>query len=220
MKRPQPSKRSSPRVDPPTDTRERILQVAREMIAKRGNAAISLVDVAQQAGVSRQTLYLLFGSRAGLLLALVDQIDRGSGVPRQLAHLRESLPARQALTPYVRAWLDYLPIVFPVARALSAAATTGDADAHAAWESRMKLLRAGLVQITQGLHATGDLRDGWTPATAAEWIFSLTHVDMWQHLVVESKWKPAAMMERIMATLHATLLRDGSGHTPERTTLS
>lgn len=208
MKRKKSSIRANTQGELPADTRGRILQVTHEMIAKRGNAAISLVDVAQQAGVSRQTLYLLFRSRAGLLLALVDHLDLSSGVPRQLAYLRESLSPRQAIEPYVRAWLGYLPRVFPIARALSAAATAGDEDARSAWESRMRLLRTGLAQITQGLYVAGDLRDGWTPATAAEWMFSLTHVDMWQHLIVESKWKPADMIERVITALHVTLLKD------------
>lgn len=192
---------------PAAGTRERILQVAGALIAEHGDATITLVDVAARAGVSRQTLYLLFGSRAGLLLALVEQIDATSLGPRQLAALRQSLPARQAFEPYVRAWFDYLQLVFPIARALSAAATGGDADARVAWDSRMRRLRGGFEQLTQGLHASGALRAGWTPATAADWMFGLTHVDLWQHLVVEAGWPPAAAIEHIVNTLRAGLVR-------------
>ena len=74
-----------------------MLQLARDMIAERGNAAISLVDVAARAGLSRQTLYLLFGSRSGLLLAMVDHIDQANEAPRRLAVLR--LPVMVACSP-------------------------------------------------------------------------------------------------------------------------
>jgi AcrR family transcriptional regulator len=184
-----------------------VLQVTRAMIAKRGNAAISLVDVAAEAGLSRQALYLLFGSRSGLLLALVDQLDDASEVPRRLAALRQDLPAAEAFEPYLRAWFDYLPVVLPVARALLAAATTGDADARRAWDSRMQKLRGGFLQLAKGLKAAGLLRDGWTAEAAADWIFTQSHVDVWQHLVVESSWKPQTAVARIVGGLRDTLLR-------------
>jgi AcrR family transcriptional regulator len=191
---------------PATATRDRVLQVARQLISKRGNAAISLVEVAAEAGLSRQTLYLLFGSRAGLLLAMVDQIDESSAAPATLAGLRQNLPAAEAFEPYVRGWFEYLPVVLPVARALSAAATSGDADARVAWDSRMRLLRGGFLQITKGLRAAGRLREGWTPEAAADWMFAQTHVDTWQHLVVDGGWKPAAAVDRIVDTLRDTLI--------------
>jgi hypothetical protein len=50
------------------------------------------------------------------------------------------------------------------------------------------------------------LRPGWTEKTAADWLLALTHVDLWQHLVVEAGWPPAAYVDRIVATLRETLL--------------
>lgn len=189
-----------------TDTRERVLAVAHEMIRERGNAALSLVEVASRAGLSRQTLYLLFGSRAGLLLALVDQLDSRNAGPDALARARQE--HGRDFEPYVRAWFDYLPVVLPVARALSAAAAAGDEDARPAWQSRLDRLRQGFSQITRALHSAGRLQSGWTEETAADWLLALTHVDMWQHLVVESGWKPATYADRVVATLRRTLLRD------------
>jgi AcrR family transcriptional regulator len=192
--------------EPAADTRSRVLHVSRELIARRGNAAISLVEVAAAAGLSRQTLYLLFGSRAGLLLAMVEQIDHDSAGPVRLRGLRESLPPRDAFEPYLRAWFDYLPFVLPVARALSAAATTGDTDAANAWHSRMQRLRGGFLALARGLKAEGALRAGWTPEAAAEWMFGLTHVDLWHHLVVECGWKPITFVERVISQLRTSLI--------------
>ena len=105
---------------PPLDTRNRLLQLAWDRIAAQGDAALSLVDLAREAGVSRQTLYLLFGSRAGLLLAMVEYRDAQSAVVPRLARARELMNPRDAFEPYLRAWFEYLPQVFPVARALAA----------------------------------------------------------------------------------------------------
>lgn len=194
---------------PPLDTRHRILQLAWERVAALGDTSLSLVDLAREAAVSRQTLYLLFGSRAGLLLAMVEHRDARSAVVPRLAQARQSMTVDDAFEPYVRAWFEYLPEVFPVARALVAAARLGDLDAQAAWDSRAKLLRGGFLQMTRKLHDAGALRPGWTAAAAADWLFGMTHVDTWQHLVVEAHWKPKDAVDRIVATLRETLLVAG-----------
>lgn len=191
---------------PPLPTRERVLELALDLVRQRGDAEISLVDLAAAAGLSRQMLYVLFGSRAGLLMAMVDHLDARSGAGERLASLRTSMPPAQAFGPYLRAWFDYLPVVLPVARALSVAAARGDADAAAAWGSRLDKLRTGFTLMARALRAAGVLKAGWTPETAADWILALTHIDLWQHLVVEAGWKPAAHVDRIVATLHETLL--------------
>jgi AcrR family transcriptional regulator len=187
----------------PLGTRERVLQVAHEMIRRRGDAAISLVEVAAEAELSRQTLYLLFGSRAGLLMALVDRLDETSAGPAKLAAIRQQRD--RSLEAYVRAWFEYLPVVLPLARALSAAATAGDEDARTAWQSRLRKLRDGFALMARDLRAAGELRSGWTIETAADWMLALTHVDLWQHLVVEAGWSPADHVNRIVAALRRTL---------------
>jgi AcrR family transcriptional regulator len=194
---------------PPPDTRDRILQLAWDRVAALGDASLSLVDLAREAEVSRQTLYLLFGSRAGLLLAMVEHRDARSAIVPRLAQARQAMTLDDAFEPYVRAWFEYLPEVFPVARALAAAARLGDRDAQAAWDSRTKLLRGGFLQMTRRLHDAGALRPGWTAAAAADWLFGMTHVDAWQHLVVEANWKPKDAVDRIVATLRETLLVAG-----------
>lgn len=203
---PPPLKAPRPAPAAPPDTRQRLLQLAWDRIAAQGHAALSLVDLAREAGVSRQTLYLLFGSRAGLLLAMVEHRDAQSAAVPELARARAAMAPREAFEPYLRAWFDYLPQIFPVARALAAATEAGDSDARDAWDSRMKLLRAGLLQMTRALHDRGALRPGWTAATAADWIFAMTHVDQWQRLVVEARWKPKDAVDRLVATLRETLL--------------
>lgn len=193
----------------PSDTRARILALAWAQITAQGAGALSLVDIARQAGLSRQTLYLQFGTRAGLLIAMLDEQDARSGVLPRLVHARESMSLPQAFEPYVRTWFEYLPQVLPVARALLAAAAAGDDDARVAWDSRMTLLRNGLMQMTRWLQQHGALGPSWTPAAAADWLLVQTHPDVWQHLVVESGWRPDRAVDRIVASLRQTLLVGG-----------
>jgi AcrR family transcriptional regulator len=201
-------KRSAPPAEP-EGTRARVLRVAWQMIDQRRAASITLVDVAREAGVSRQTVYLLFGSRAGLLLAMVEDVDERSDGPAGLAAARSTAVPAQLLDAYARAWLAYVPVVFPVARALASAAASGDADAAAAWDTRMQRLRGGLLQVMRTLQAEGLLRPEWTPATAADWAYSAMHVDVWQHLVVDCRWKPRDAVERIVEGLGRALMKGG-----------
>jgi len=189
----------------PRDARTRILETAWRLIGERQDASVTLVEIAKESDTSRQTLYVNFGSRAGLLTAMVAHQDEISGGPAGLKRARSEVSPEQALETYTRAWFKYVPDIFPVATALAAAALT-DADARAAWENRMQLVRNGLLEITKGLKKHGQLRTGWTPETAADWCFNLIHVDTWQHLVVERGWKPADLVRHVVASLRATLL--------------
>lgn len=192
--------------DPTPDARTRILDTAWRLIGERQDAAVSLLEIARAAGVSRQTVYVHFGSRAGLLLAMVEHRDATSPELARLRRVRQDLPPAEALEAAVRAWFKYVPVVFNVAHALQVAAAS-DADAHQAWESRMRLLRGGLLALMQRLHADGRLAGGWSPEAATDWCYHLVHIDSWQHLVVERHWKPADLVQRTVSTLQAVLTR-------------
>ena len=189
----------------PEDARTRILETAWRLIGERQDASVTLVEIAKESEVSRQTLYVNFGSRAGLLTAMVAHHDETSGGPAGLKRARRDASTDQALETFTRAWFKYVPDVFPVATALAVAARS-DEDARAAWESRMQLVRSALLEITRGLAKSGQLKPGWTPEDAADWYFNLIHVDTWQHLVVERGWKPTDLVRHVVASLRATLL--------------
>lgn len=55
----------------PSDTANRILDAAGSVFAERGLAVATTLAIATRAHVSKHTLYKLFGSKTGLLLALI-----------------------------------------------------------------------------------------------------------------------------------------------------
>ncbi len=59
-------------MDTDDTTRARLLRVAGEMFAEEGYAAVSVRDLAERAGLTSGAIYGNFGSKAGLLLALID----------------------------------------------------------------------------------------------------------------------------------------------------
>lgn len=55
-----------------------LLQAARALVAERGADAVTMDDVAAAAGVGKGTLFRRFGSRAGLMMVLLDEDERAS----------------------------------------------------------------------------------------------------------------------------------------------
>lgn len=53
-----------------------LLHAARTLIDERGTEAVSMDDIATAAGVGKGTLFRRFGSRAGLMMVLLDEDER------------------------------------------------------------------------------------------------------------------------------------------------
>ncbi|MCO1658398.1 TetR/AcrR family transcriptional regulator [Pseudonocardia humida] len=62
-----------------------ILGAARALFAERGYARTPIRLLAERAGVSPQTIYAHFGSKAGVLGGLVDLLDEEAGLPDLVA---------------------------------------------------------------------------------------------------------------------------------------
>ena len=73
--------------------RLRLLDAARTLIAERGTDAVSMDDIAAAAGVGKGTVFRRFGSRAGLMMVLLDEDERA------LQHASCSDHRRWARTP-------------------------------------------------------------------------------------------------------------------------
>ena len=66
-------------------TRERLLDVARQMFSEDGYAAVSRADIARRAGVGMSTIYHHFPEKKDLLLALIDEWASALPVERRSA---------------------------------------------------------------------------------------------------------------------------------------
>ncbi|MER7864701.1 helix-turn-helix domain-containing protein [Amycolatopsis japonica] len=67
-----------------------ILTAARGLFAERGYARTPIRLIAQEAGVSPQTIYAHFGSKAGVLGGLVDLLDDEAGIPDLVAEAQRT----------------------------------------------------------------------------------------------------------------------------------
>jgi AcrR family transcriptional regulator len=86
------------------EQRERILDAARELFASRGFDAVTMSEVAEQAGVVRATVFNHFGSKGALVEAITAGVLDvwGAMLERALADEKTSTPT------LVRALFDYM----------------------------------------------------------------------------------------------------------------
>lgn len=186
------------------ETKSAILGAAWSLIAEQGRADVGLAEIAAAAGVSRQTLFYAFGGRAELLVAMVRHRDAQTDhVARIRAAARQEPAGREAILAMVQAWLDYLPVIYPVGILLDAAALT-DAAAREAWDDRMiGALLAGFRGVVRRADAAGPL--GRDPDRLAEEIWACCHPSAWRRLVVECAWTPEDFRRSRLATIRALL---------------
>jgi len=189
-------------------TSQAILDAAWRLICERGRADVSLGEIAKAAGVTRQSIYIGFGGRPGLLIAMARNAD---GRSKHAARMREisrgSADEPEALYAYVEAWLAHLPEIYPVGVLLSAASVT-DAEAAAVFKDRMMGgLHASYRRILKRLARAGHLADAWSVERAADLCWSLTHIEAWRQLVVERGWSPAAFLANRQALIARTIVR-------------
>ena len=81
-------------LDELTPTAHRILHAARQLLLERGYEAVTLEAVALEAGEDRATITRHFGSKAGLLNALFD--DMGNDIYEELSTHAEAVPVPES----------------------------------------------------------------------------------------------------------------------------
>jgi AcrR family transcriptional regulator len=175
--------------DPRPDTRTRILDAAIDLM-RRGVGEASLGQIAKAAGVSRQALYLHFADRADLYLALVRHVDEARDLAGALRRLRETPSGEAELAEAVRMQARMNPGLYPVAAATDALRRQDDAI-EAAWRDRLDNRLGGARRIAERLKADGALRKGLDVDTAADVIWTLLSLRMWEDLVVIRGWSAA-----------------------------
>src|SRR5690349_6739434 len=70
-------------------TRRAVVDAARELFIERGYGATPLTAIAEHAGLSVQTIYAQFGTKAGLLKVVADQTLAGDDLPVPIADREE-----------------------------------------------------------------------------------------------------------------------------------
>ena len=188
-------------------TRRGILDAAWVLLEERGTG-IRVADIAAKAGVSRQAVYLHFGDRTSLFVALGDHIDVSFGRDELRAHVFDAPTGVESLRRWVQTMSWYTAKIDSVSRILELAAESDEALA-AAWKDRMTGRRGHVRRIAERLGAEGQLVDGWTPEAAADLIFTVTLPGPWRVLTCVVGWSQERYADEITTLLERSIVPHG-----------
>jgi AcrR family transcriptional regulator len=197
------------RADQARQTRARILDAAYRLFAERGYAGTTIASVAQEAGVSPETIYLTLGGKRGLLEGVIetaiapeaDPTTQEDALWKELAEMPEARDRLEAMVEYSCAILARTGSVHAVIR--------GAADKEpfaAALGSR--LLRDRLTNQTEriGRYLGEALRPGLSVSEAGQRYCALTSPELYHLLTVEIGWTAARHRKWLTRLLETELL--------------
>lgn len=189
-------------------TRKRILDAARATLERGPLGALRVDEVARQAGVSRSTVYVLYGSRAGLFDALARYLRDEAGFDSLIAASR--LPdAMDNLRTSQRAAVHVYAQMPELARAVFTLGAI-DPDAVAAVAAIEDGRRPGMARLAAALHAQGYLRDDVTVAEATDILTVITSFQSFDELFAGSRLPADVVADRLIAMAVRSVCRPGA----------
>jgi AcrR family transcriptional regulator len=196
-------------------TQREILDAAKRLIDRQGYAATSMAEIAAEAGVALKTVYVAFGTKAGVLRALWNLVLRGDEEPipiaerawfREMAAERD--PERQVRL-MARSSREIKARGAGTLMGVIRAAAPTDPDIGALWERIQREFHATQGLLVEMLDAKGALRKGLTARKATDILWALNHPDLYQLLVVEQGWSLDDYEKWLGDVLVAELVRPG-----------
>jgi AcrR family transcriptional regulator len=193
------------------ETRRKIIDAANKLFLLQGYPGATIESIAQEAGVSPETVYAVFGNKRSILTNLIDVLVGGDNLPIPLlqrsgpqAVLHENDPVRllNLFAQDISAILERVAPVFEIIRS-AAMKETDIADLlKNVLDQRMKNLRA----VSQHLAALGSFREGLDEAQATEIIWVITSPEVFSLLLKDRGWTKEHYVHWLSDTLIRLLL--------------
>ncbi len=186
-------------------TRLAILEAAHEVFDRHGYG-VGLEKVADEAGVSRQAVYLHFGSKGSLLTELARYEHERTGIGALAEQTVWSAPdATAALDAWVTLLVAFTPEILGFVRAVDGARRS-DPDAAMVWQDQSEDRLQGCRRLARWLKRDGVLATGWTVTDAADLIWAVASPRMYEELVVDRGWTPRRFTRHLQVTLRRAVL--------------
>ena len=172
-------------------TRKAILEAALKLFEQRGYAATSVGAIAGEAGVALKTVYAVFGTKAGVLVALRSHLVRGGDdavpVARQewFQVVLEEPDPRKRLAAFAAAATALKSRAGPIFEIIRHAAPV-DPEIQAMWDEFMHDFYENQRLVIERFAADGVLEVDVDRATDILW--TINHPAVYHLLVAERGW--------------------------------
>lgn len=187
------------------DTRTKILSATWRLMERHRGQGVRMIDIAKAAGISRQAVYLHFGSRTELMIATTQYVDEVKGLNERLKHLQAATTGTELLEACVDVWGNYIPEIYGLAKAMLSTRETDQATA-AAWENNMSCLRDLCREIIEALAHEGMLSPEWSQSEAIEMLWTMLSFHNWEQLTIECGWSTTQYIDWMKTLLKRTFI--------------
>jgi AcrR family transcriptional regulator len=184
-------------------TRDRILDAARQLIVNKGFPEATIEAIAREAGVAAPTVYSTFGSKRGILQGLMERAAFSSGyagLVREAMQSDDPATRLRYAAKIARSIFDSLRSEAEVLRGAVAVAPEFVREKEQLRYER----QAGLIKLLEKKVA---LRPELNATAARDILWTLTSYDIHRRLVVERKWSADRYEKWLGDTLVRTLLK-------------
>jgi AcrR family transcriptional regulator len=202
---------SALRTEQARQTRARMLDAAQQVFAQRGYASSTIEAIAIAAGVAVDTVYAGFGSKKGLLSALIDLRVGGDDQPIDLLDrsgpqgVRRETNQKSQLLAFAKDITSIIERARPVDDIMRGGAAV-DPEIAAFREGLQEHRFQNMLKFVSWVTANGPLRGRMSEEAAAAIVWSLTSPEMHRLLRVDRGWTAERYTEWLAETLTLTLL--------------
>jgi len=202
---------SSGRQEQARRTRWAVVQTARRRFLDHGYAGTTLAAVAEEVGVSVETVYKMFANKAGLLKAVVDASVAGDDEPVPMAERDFVRRIQEERDPVrkLRLWSDHIVDVdrrTVAVELLVRDAAASDPAAAGVWEQMVTEKLTGMAMFAAHLDEGAHLRPGVAAYDARDMLAAYLSPDLYQLLVNRQGWSPERFGRWLSDALVAALL--------------
>ncbi len=187
------------------DTRRRIVEATRKLLLSEGYAGMTIDAIARRAEVSAQSVFAIFKSKTGILVALLDQTafgpEYGAAVQKALGATDPEARLRLA-APIARQIHDAQSAAFDLLRGSGVVAP----ELAKLEQQREDLRYERQERMILSLRDARRLRPDLTMKTARDIFWMLTGRDVYRMLVRERCWSSEKYQDWLADTLVRSLL--------------
>jgi len=189
------------------ETHARILAAARELIPGAA-ASLPVTAIARHAGVAIQTIYDQFGSKGGLLIAVVSDVQESLGLFQAFGAVFRSRDGEEAMRRMIDATVMFWDRAWPYVEFLLRSRRI-DPVVGREMDYVDRLRHAHYWAIAKRLEEEGRLRTGQTADSAADQAFALTTPTVYEELAVRRSADAASAVDTVTRAVLGAILEPG-----------
>jgi AcrR family transcriptional regulator len=186
-----------------------VIEAARRQLSQDGYYAVSLDEIAQEAGVSRQTIYVQFGSKRGLLQSLAEHIERESYGSDIVEGAHDTHDPASTIRNGIADQMAFFAKNASLLRTFQAQSAS-DPDIRAVWQDRRRERLVAIRILVEQIAERGRLHPDWTINEASDWLWSLTNFERYDEMVIERGWAIDRVVQRLREAVDQVISPPGA----------